>query len=387
MGLHLLGFIDDVKCEVGFKGNHEKINLILVVKLKSNSCPANRNQVNQLNLMVVKLNLLVVKEKEATLTDWGISISFWGILIFRLTAGAFSQSWSPFRGILPLDPNTKGARVINIVVIGGIGKTTVAQSVYDHDKVKSHFDNCARGILEALSSSSPLDDNDADFNYVANSHGADMLPLLTHLSNRIKQNKFLLVLDDVWNEDIRDWLALKSLLVGAPGSSILSLTRNKMAAYLMSTTTLHELKPLSKESAWKLFCQSAYGKKDDVADTLKPFEDIGRIVLQRCNGVPLALKCLGGLLRAKTSRHEWEDVMESDKWELLEMEPILSALHFSYYSLPRCLKLGFSYTALFPKDRIINKSTLIKLWMAEGFLGSSATKDRDPELVGQDYFQ
>ncbi|KAI3859932.1 hypothetical protein MKX03_006995 [Papaver bracteatum] len=294
--------------------------------------------------------------------------------------------------------NTKAVRVINIVGIGGIGKTTLGQSVYDHDKVRSHFDikiwvsvpqtaasyleKTVQGILEALSLSSSSDDD--DLNCVANSHGAD---LSTFLSNRIKQKKFLLVLDDVWNENIRDWQALKSILVGAPGSSILSLTCNKMAAYLMSTTTLHELIPLSKESAWELFCQSAYRKKDDAADALKPYEDIGRIVSQRCNGVPLALKCLGGLLRTKATRQEWVDIMESDKWELLEMEPVLPALYFSYYSLPPVLKLCFSYTALFPKAYPINKGRLIKLWMAEGFLGSSTTKNRDPELVGLEYFQ
>lgn len=78
MGLHLLGFIDDVKCEVGFKGNHEKINLILVVKLKSNSCPANRNQVNVflLNLMVVKHFLMALKEIKFGSVDSRIENNF-----------------------------------------------------------------------------------------------------------------------------------------------------------------------------------------------------------------------------------------------------------------------------------------------------------------------
>ncbi|KAI3907837.1 hypothetical protein MKW92_031087, partial [Papaver armeniacum] len=210
--------------------------------------------------------------------------------------------------LFEVDNKSQGVRVVSIVGIGGIGKTTLAKYVYNDDKVKSHFDTrlwisvpqsaasyldkTVQSILEGLSSSSTGDDFTLSSS-CADSHGADVLPPSTLLSDRIKNKRFLLVLDDVWNEDIRDWQALKSLLVGAPGSSLLILTRNKMAAYLMSTTILHELQPLSREPAWELFCRSAYGKQGNGADGLKPFEDIGRIVYQRCDGVPLALKCLG----------------------------------------------------------------------------------------------
>ncbi|KAI3907839.1 hypothetical protein MKW92_031089 [Papaver armeniacum] len=293
---------------------------------------------------------------------------------------------------------SQGVKVVSIVGVGGIGKTTLAQSVLNDDKITSNFDTrfyCVvpqtasylettlRRVLKGLSSSSGDDCISVD-----DSDGADIDSLLSLLSNRVKQKKFLLVLDDVWDENVNKWKSLKnSLNNGVPGSSILILTRNKMSAYLMSTTTLHELKPLSEEAAWELFRRNAFVKQDSGGDALKPFEDIGRIVYQRCDGVPLALKFLGGLLRTKTTTQEWEDVMESDTWELLEMEPILPALYFSYYSLPPVLKLCLAYTAIFPKAYEIDKGMLIKLWMAEGFLGSSATKDRDPEMIGAECFR
>ncbi|KAI3856965.1 hypothetical protein MKW92_038497, partial [Papaver armeniacum] len=200
---------------------------------------------------------------------------------------------------------SQGVRVVSIVGIGGIGKTTLAKYVYNDDEVKKHFDTrvwisvpqtaasylemTVQSILDAL----PSSDSDDSTSVCGDLNGADMPSPSTLLRNRIKNKRFLLVLDDVWNEDIRDWQDLKSLLVGAPGSSLLILTRNKMAAYLMSTTILHELHPLPKEPAWELFCRNAYGKQDNGGDALKPFEDNGRIVYQRCDGVPLALKCLG----------------------------------------------------------------------------------------------
>ncbi|XP_026438630.1 putative disease resistance protein RGA3 [Papaver somniferum] len=283
-----------------------------------------------------------------------------------------------------------GLKVISIFGKGGLGKTTLAQSVYNDPNVQLHFGTkiwvsvpntpvylriIVVKILEALS----ISDFGGDL------RGSDIAQLLSVLSKCMKQRKFLIVLDDVWDENFEKWDSLKqSLQSGAPGSSIMIVTHNKGCAYLMSTTTLHELKPLSKDCAWELFRRTAFPDPDDDA-ALKPFDDIGREVSLYCTGVPLALTCLGGLMRTKTTTQEWVDVVDSDTWELLEMQPFLPALCFSYYALPPHLKLCLAYTVTFPKAHLIDKEMLVRMWMAEGFLGSSLTKDWEPELLGDQF--
>ncbi|KAI3914346.1 hypothetical protein MKW98_014953 [Papaver atlanticum] len=288
-----------------------------------------------------------------------------------------------------------GLKVISIFGKGGLGKTTLAQSVYNDANVQLHFGTkiwvsvpntpvylqiIVVKILEALSIS--------DFGHNKDCGGSDIAQLLSVLSKCMKQRKFLIVLDDVWDENLEKWDSLKqSLQSGAPGSSIMIVTHSKGCAYLMSTTTLHELKPLSKSCAWELFRRTAFPDPDDDDAALKPFDDIGREVSLYCSGVPLALRCLGGLMRTKTTTQEWEDVVDSDTWELLEMQPFLPALCFSYYALPPDLKLCLAYAATFPKAHLIDKEMLIRMWMAEGFLGSSLTKDWEPELLGDQFVE
>ena len=64
---------------------------------------------------------------------------------------------------------------------------------------------------------------------------------------------------------------------------------------------------------------------------------------------------------------------------------ILPTLKLSYDHLPSYLKQCFAYCCLFPKDSKILKPTLIKMWMAQGFIRSSS-QSQCPEDIGHDYF-
>jgi len=115
-------------------------------------------------------------------------------------------------------------------------------------------------------------------------------------------------------------------------------------------------------------------------------EEIGMKIVEKGQGLPLALETVGGLLQSKSSVSEWEGVLRSNIWDLpIEDSKIIPALLLSYYHLPSHLKRCFAYCALFPKDHEFKKETLILMWMAENFLQCSQ-QSKSPEEIGEQYF-
>ncbi|KAK4728185.1 hypothetical protein R3W88_021173 [Solanum pinnatisectum] len=240
--------------------------------------------------------------------------------------------------------------------MGGLGKTTLAQMVFNDQRVIEHFHpkiwicvsedfNEKRLIKEIVESIEEKSLGDMD-----------LAPLQKKLQDLLNGKKYLLVLDDVWNEDQDKWAKLRQVLkVGKSGASILTTTRLEKVGSIMGTLQPYELSNLSQEDCWLLLMQRAFGHQEEINHNLVP---IGKEIVKKCGGVLLAAKTLGGLLRFKREEREWEHVRDS----------ILPALRLSYHHLPLDLRQCFSYCAVFPKDTEMEKENLISLWMTHGFL-------------------
>ncbi|XP_031247373.1 putative disease resistance protein RGA3 [Pistacia vera] len=121
------------------------------------------------------------------------------------------------------------------------------------------------------------------------------------------------------------------------------------------------------------------------AHECEKLEEIGKEIVKKCKGLPLATKTIGSLLQFKRSRDEWQRVLYSEMWKLEEIEKgLLSPLMLSYNDLPSSIRKCFSYCAVFPLDYHISKDELIKLWMAQGYLGLE--KNTKLETIGEEYF-
>ncbi|XP_015951248.1 putative disease resistance RPP13-like protein 1 [Arachis duranensis] len=274
--------------------------------------------------------------------------------------------------------------VIPIVGMGGIGKTTLAQLLYHDDKVKENFDfrgwvcvseefdivKVTKTIIEVITSSSC---NLTDLNL-----------LQLDLKEKLSRQKYFIVLDDVWNENYSDWdKLLKPFQKGVKGSKILITTRNKNVASLVQTVSPHELRSLSDEDCWLVFTKHA--RLSTVSVENPTLEKIGRDIVKKCDGLPLAAQALGGILRGNSDIRYWNHLLKSEIWKLShDRINVVPALMISYYFLPSYLKQCFVYCSLYPKDYEFSKDELMLLWMAENIL--QPVEKKTIEEVGGEYF-
>ncbi|XP_059669070.1 disease resistance protein RPM1-like [Cornus florida] len=168
----------------------------------------------------------------------------------------------------------------------------------------------------------------------------------------LQHQRYVIVLDDIWNIDV--WEAVKRSMPNSNcGSRIIITTRfANIAAALSVNSSIYYLQPLSPEESWTLFCKK---------------------ILKRCEGLPLAIVAIGGVLSSKDKSKtiEWELISRSLGAELESNESLKNVtkiLSLSYYDLPYYLKCCFLYLSIFPEDDLIEPMRLIRLWIAEGFV-------------------
>ncbi|KAF7848905.1 hypothetical protein BT93_L1457 [Corymbia citriodora subsp. variegata] len=283
-----------------------------------------------------------------------------------------------------MQPDDKNFSVIPIVGIGGLGKMALAKLVYNDDSVKEHFklrlwvcvpeDFDLKKIIDGII-------KDATGENLSN---LDIQQSQTFLRDTIKDKKFLLVLDDVWNNDRGRWEELKALLTGgACGSKIIMTTRSSEVASIIGTHLAHNLRGLSHEDSMALFKKWAFDPKE--GQPRPHLLDIGNNIVKKCQGVPLLVKTIGSLLYTKDEERYWAHIRDSETWKLVEeKKDILQVLKLSYDHLPSHLKRCFATFSLFPRGYVIHSDVLVRLWMSLGFI-SSTREGLAWEDIGVDY--
>ncbi|XP_030452985.2 putative disease resistance protein RGA3 [Syzygium oleosum] len=274
--------------------------------------------------------------------------------------------------------------VVPIVGIGGIGKTTLAKWVYMDDRVNRHFDHkvwlsmpidfevkkIMTDVIESLSPEAKCD-------------GWRLEKLQNHLRSIVENKRCLFVMDDVWEVSRENWVELRNLLDGVSGGSkVIVTSRNKSIASTMGTVPPYYLGNLSQEDSLTLFTKCAFdqGQEKNHPDLMV----IGKEIVSKCAGNPMAVKTLGSLLYSKTNQSNWESIRDSEIWQL--QTDILPSLRISYDLMPSYLKQCFAYCSIFPKNYEFNNLELIQLWIANGLIQSSGS-NQELEEIGQQYWE
>ncbi|KAG1365165.1 putative disease resistance RPP13-like protein 1 [Cocos nucifera] len=276
-----------------------------------------------------------------------------------------------------------GISVIPIVGKGGLGKTTIAQLVYNDSKVKKYFNligwvcvsddfdvtKLTKDIIESITPQSC-------------DHRTQLSRLQDTLKENVKGKRVLLVLDDVWNEQQSHWESLRIPFVGAETVRIIVTCRNDSVAKVMQTQDPYRPDCLSPEQSWSLFKHYAFASGDPKEQP--HLVDIGEQIVKKCSGLPLAVKTIGSLLRHEMDEDSWMEVLQSDLWELEKNNETLASLRLSYNRMPAHLKPCFVYCSMFPKDYAFDRDVLVRLWMAQDYIPIRGGKTM--EDIGDEYF-
>nr|GMD42647.1 putative late blight resistance protein homolog R1B-17 [Ipomoea batatas] len=279
--------------------------------------------------------------------------------------------------------------VISLVGEGGIGKTTLAKIIFEHENIIAHF-----GIRASVVVSQELDIKKMLIGLLR-----FILPMTSEISNkdetqlkdelrkRLMEHKYLIVLDDVWTT--KAWDAIKVCIPDKDdGSKVMITTRIYEVARFVKVAKYLSVDPYhvthrSLKDRWELLSRKVFGQSQCVP---REYELIGKRIVLRCTGLPLAVVVIAGLLAtSKESLEIWKDVAEAlDRFDIYDnVKRIPKILSLSYNYLPPHLKPCFHYFGVFPEDHIIQVKRLTNLWVAEGFL--MPHKNMSLEEVAESY--
>ncbi|GMJ08206.1 RESISTANCE TO PSEUDOMONAS SYRINGAE 3, RESISTANCE TO P. SYRINGAE PV MACULICOLA 1 [Hibiscus trionum] len=279
----------------------------------------------------------------------------------------------------------------SVVGMGGLGKTTLVANTFNKQFVRQHFDCCVWITVSQQYEVTELFKSMIKqlYDKVKEKTDADSMSyreLVETLVNFLQPRRYLIVIDDVWS--IKFWQDISiALPANMNGSRILLTTRKEdVASFEVGAVNhIHRLKPLPFDESLTLFCKKAFVGKGGQCPLY--LASSARNLVAKCEGLPLAIVALGGLMASKNSIVEWNEVYNNLNRELSENDTYFERLKYisllSYHDLSYTLKQCFLYCCIFPEDYVIKRKRLIRLWMAEGFV--EPLKGSIPEVVAERY--
>jgi disease resistance protein RPM1 len=280
--------------------------------------------------------------------------------------------------------------LIAIFGMGGLGKTTIASSVYKDKETRRKFDCHAWVTVSQTFETEELLRNivhqliDQQASLGSGFMTMSGTRLVEVLQNYLRDKKYFIVLDDVWDKDA--WLFLNYAFArNNCGSRVLITTRRKDVSSLAVDGYIIELKALKYTESWELFCKKAFRalKQNFCPENLRSWSEK---IVAKCQGLPLAIVTIGSTLSYhELEEQEWNFFYNQLSWQLAnnpELNWISNVLNPSLHDLPSYLRNCFLYCSLYPEDYKIKRKLISKLWITEGLVedrGDGTTMEEDAE--------
>lgn len=258
--------------------------------------------------------------------------------------------------------------VITVSGMGGLGKTTLVTNVYEREKI--NFPATAWVVvsqtytIEALLRKLLMKVGHEE-QVSPNIDKLDVHDLKEKIKQKIKNRKCLIVLDDVWDQEV--YLQMSDAFQNLQSSRIIITTRKNHVAALAQPIRRLVVQPLRKTQAFDLFCRRTFYNKEDHACP-GDLVEVATNIVDRCQGLPLAIVSIASLLSSRAQTYYiWNQIYNQLQSELSKNDHVRAVLNLSYHDLSGDLRNCFLYCSLFPEDYPIPRESLVRLWVAEGF--------------------
>uniref|UniRef100_I1R5G8 Uncharacterized protein n=1 Tax=Oryza glaberrima TaxID=4538 RepID=I1R5G8_ORYGL len=294
------------------------------------------------------------------------------------------------------DGSGQKLKVVSIVGFGGLGKTTLANQVYN--KIQDQFDcsafvsvsqspNIKKILFDMLKDVTSRDNSD-DYKQikvvgVKGDKSDDERQLIDKLRVFLENKRYFIIVDDIWSASAWEHVRL-ALPENSLCSRIITTTRNVNVAKSCCSGfqgSVYNIQPLNEQDSKKLFLKRLFHSDSNFPTHL---EEVSHAIIKKCHGFPLAIICLASLLASKSdTKDQWEQVHNSIS-SAFSSQGMSDILLLSYYDLPYHLKTCLLYLSVFPEDYKIDRDELIWRWIAEGFI--TEVKGQTLDQVGGHYF-
>ncbi|CDP21406.1 unnamed protein product [Coffea canephora] len=281
-----------------------------------------------------------------------------------------------------LSLSEKAVSVIPILGMGGLGKTTLAQSVYKNSQVHSHFEKkiwvCVSDNFDVTRLLKMILESLTRRNVEMTSRDV----IVQEIREQLVGKKYFLVLDDVWTENLTLWDDFFGSLLGlnaTNGNWCVVTTRKQQTASIVATHDPYVLGKLSDDDCWSILTKKAIAG----GEIPKQLHVMKKEIIKKCGGLPLVASVMGGLLRMKR-KEEWQLVLKNKLSNFSgDEDGVMEILKLSFDCLPSpSIKKCFAYCSIFPKDTMMKGDMLIELWMAEGLLQADVNNQMMMEEIG-----
>eukprot|EP00261_Vitis_vinifera_P019972 XP_010650657.2 PREDICTED: probable disease resistance RPP8-like protein 2 [Vitis vinifera] len=261
-------------------------------------------------------------------------------------------------------------RVIPIMGMQGIGKTTLANLIYNHKAVVDHFPFAAwrsDGYRFQLRNKGELMQSGRSQCRVW-SNQYEMQQLIPFLIN----DRSLIVVDN-WNFLVDDLEMLPDALNGS--RIILTTCETKLPPNLKMKSDPHPLRLRTDEESWALF---THALKFSIPPELLKLKDE---IAKRCGGLPLLIVKLAEALSHKDATiEEWSTALQQFHHDQQQLWP--NTLYKIHKDLSLYMRRCLFYFTLFPQDFDIPARRLITLWVAEDLVQPEG-ENETPEDVAE----